>query len=67
MVIDHDVIDSSYEFAIFTDGQVYGLINGDMGYEETGIFIDEVSVDIFKAGLRVIDASNKNESKQTIP
>jgi len=36
-----DVLLRSYDFTIDVDGQVCGLVAGDMGYEDTGIFIDD--------------------------
>lgn len=37
--VDLDVIMEAYEFTISDDGEVYGLVAGDMGYEKTGISI----------------------------
>lgn len=37
--VDLDVIMEAYEFTISDDGEVYGLVAGDMGYEKTGIII----------------------------
>ena len=39
--IDYEVIKKSYDFTIDVDGQLCGLTAGDMGYEDTGIFVDE--------------------------
>jgi len=36
-----DVLLRSYDFTVDFDGQVCGLVAGDMGYEDTGIFIDD--------------------------
>lgn len=37
--VDLDVIMEAYKFTISDDGEVYGLVAGDMGYEKTGISI----------------------------
>jgi hypothetical protein len=36
-----DVLLRSYGFTIDVDGQLCGLVAGDMGYEDTGIFVDD--------------------------
>ena len=38
-VPDSKIIEQSYGFTISNDGEVYGLIAGDMGYEPTNIVI----------------------------
>lgn len=38
-MIDIDVINSAYGWTIGNDGEVWGLVAGDMGYEKTGIKI----------------------------
>ena len=50
--IDKDVIDAAYDFTIFTNGELHGLIAGDMGYEPTGIKLDGVSLEIWTLGLK---------------
>lgn len=39
MDINWEVLKQSYGFTISDDGEIYGLVAGDMGYEKTGIFI----------------------------
>ncbi len=38
-----DIIQQSYGWTIGRDNHLYGLIAGDMGYEDTGIVIDDDS------------------------
>jgi hypothetical protein len=35
-----DTIKRAYQFAVTVDGQLWGLVAGDMGYEDTGIRVD---------------------------
>ncbi len=37
--IDYEVIKTAYEFTVADDGEIYGLVAGDHGYEATGIAI----------------------------
>lgn len=50
-MIDLKVVQEAYDFTIGTDGELYGLVTGDMGYEPTGIKLDHVSLEIWKLGL----------------
>lgn len=56
--INHKVIDDAYGFTIDKDGEVNGLINGDMGYERTGIILDDVTKKIWLLG---VEAYNKEK------
>lgn len=47
-----DVLDASYGFTICTDGELHGLIAGDMGYEPTGIKLDCESLEIWNLGVK---------------
>lgn len=49
-MIDKDVIERSYGFTIDIHGEIHGLVNGDMGYEPTGIKIDGDTLEIWKLG-----------------
>lgn len=55
MEINYDVIKEAYGFTISKDGGLYGLINGDMGYEHTGIQLDEYTVGVWKKGVEEQD------------
>jgi hypothetical protein len=46
-----DVIQKSYGFTIDVHGEVCGLVAGDMGYEGTGIFLDEETKRIWDSGV----------------
>jgi hypothetical protein len=38
-----DVVQRAYGWTIGRDNHLYGLVAGDMGYEDTGIVIDDCS------------------------
>ena len=44
------VIEAAYGWAIDVDGSLLGLVNGDMGYEETGIRLGGEDLEIWKRG-----------------
>ena len=66
MEIDYDVIKNSYSFTLGIDGEVHGLMSGDMGYVQTGIFFDDVSLHIWKLGVDVYkkEQNEKEERKR---
>lgn len=59
--LNHDVINRAYGWTIDTHGEVYGLVEGDMGYEPTGIKIDDATLEIWKLGYEAW--YEKNEQK----
>lgn len=40
MELNWEVLKDAYDFTISIDGEVYGLVAGDQGWEKTGIKID---------------------------
>ena len=44
-----DVIRKSYGFTIDINGQMCGLVAGDMGYEDTGMFVDDACKEAINA------------------
>ena len=62
MAIDKDVIDKSYGFTIDADGEVHGLVDGDMGYEPTGIKIGGDTLEIWKLGCAAWDEKHKTNA-----
>lgn len=62
MTINKDVIDKSYGFTIDIHGEVCGLVNGDMGYEPTGIKIDGDTLEIWKLGCAAWDEEHKTSA-----
>ncbi|CAH7202319.1 conserved hypothetical protein [Vibrio chagasii] len=55
-VIDLMVVSKSYGWAMSTDGEVYGLIAGDQGFEKTGIQLSGTDLEIWKLGIEQHDA-----------
>lgn len=56
--IDIDIIKQAYHWLVDVNGQLWGLVAGDHGYEETGIYLDGPVIDLsIYDELRV--ASNK--------
>ena len=51
-MLNIDVINSAYGWTIDEDGEVLGLVNGDMGYEKTGIKLYGDTLEIWKAGIK---------------
>ena len=48
--INMAVIGAAYGWTIDADGSLLGLVNGDIGYEETGIQLDGKDLEIWKRG-----------------
>lgn len=59
-----DVIRKSYGFTIDCDGQILGLIAGDMGYEATGMFVDATTTEMI-LGATKPDISELNKPTLT--
>lgn len=57
--INYDVIKSAYDFTLSADGELYGLVAGDHGFEPTGIFISEETLEIWKLGVIQSDKNSK--------
>lgn len=51
--IDYDVIRKAYGWTIDVNGHLHGLINGDHGYEPTGIQLSETDLKIWQLGVAV--------------
>ena len=49
--IDINVLTHAYDWTISIDGELYGLTAGDMGYEGTGIKLNETDSEAFNAGM----------------
>ena len=49
--LDIGVINRSYGWTIATNGELHGLVAGDMGYEPTGIVLDADSLEIWNLGM----------------
>ena len=49
--IKADVLADSYDWAIDIDGELNGLVAGDMGYEKTGIKLNATDTAIWNAGI----------------
>ncbi|HUH58158.1 MAG TPA: hypothetical protein VL020_06565 [Pseudomonadales bacterium] len=62
--IDFDVIKNSYGWTIAVDGELHGLVAGDMGYEPTGIKLDADSLEIWNLGIA---AREKMETEKEKP
>ncbi len=50
--IQYKIIGEAYGFTISTDGEVHGLVDGDMGYEGTGIMLDPSTKAIWDLGIK---------------
>jgi hypothetical protein len=49
--INADVIADAYDWAIDVDGELHGLVAGDMGFEKTGIKLNEDDIKIWRLGV----------------
>lgn len=49
--LDLGVLYLSYDWTLDAEGQLMGLIAGDMGYEATGLRLDEDTIKIWKLGV----------------
>ncbi len=58
MGVNFDVIKRSYGWSIGSDGQLYGLVAGDMGYEPTGIFLEGDEYDFWMDFMEYLDEQN---------
>lgn len=50
--IDCSVVQSAYDWTISDDGEVLGLIAGDLGYERTGIKLSGETLEIWRLGVK---------------
>jgi len=61
------VVRKSYGWTLDNEGQVLGLIAGDMGFESTGITLDKETVEIWKQGiLASSDLADESDSGNAI-
>jgi len=51
-MIDKTVIESAYGWTLDEHGELLGLVNGDMGYEKTGIKLGDADVAIWRRGVK---------------
>jgi hypothetical protein len=49
--IDIDVLSRAYDWTIDIDGELHGLTAGDMGYEPTGIKLNETDSTAYNRGI----------------
>lgn len=52
-----DIIEKAYDFTLSEDGELLGLVAGDHCYEETGIFIDDEALKIWRAGIKAMGSA----------
>jgi len=57
--IDLNVLKRAYGFDISEDGEIFALTAGDQHYESTGIWIDGVTLDIWKLGWKAWEKKEK--------
>jgi hypothetical protein len=55
VTIEYDVLRKSYSFTISDNGEIFGLVAGDHGYEPTGIILNDETIEIWKAGVAAND------------
>lgn len=61
--IDFGVIKNSYGWTIAVDGELHGLVAGDMGYEPTGIKLDADSLEIWNLGIAAWEKMEAEKEK----
>lgn len=57
-LVNLEVLNSAYCWTISADGELFGLVAGDMGYEPTGIKLDDVSLEIWRLGMQSWEQQN---------
>jgi hypothetical protein len=62
--IDMDVIQRAYAWTLSAEGEVYGLVAGDMGYEPTGIVVDADTMKACKMLVAQAEAERDEQRKR---
>lgn len=63
MTINYKIIENAYSFIINENGEIYGLVYGDMGYEPTGIKLDNDTLKIWQIGSMIWKILQDKENK----